>query len=300
MPASGFAGGAERAVTALALHAGETAGQAGTVDAAPVRSLLRGILAAGYPPPWVEERLGRPAPLEAARVPRGLAGDVERLADWCAANYPGPCRLSMRLARERGWTVDLLFADFGDEPGEDPRYVDQVAVRRAVYGAVDGAADDATDGDTYAPLSAAELRAAVELAGPGYPASRLAGRAHANDALVKRVFAQVYGEEGEGGGLPRDGSPLPPLRPDPEWHRPAAGRRPAHPYGNAPPGYCRGCGEDVGARRRDGRHDVRAVWHSDCAVKWRSQSPATDRAPTRAQAAGGLAAGLSPHRRARS
>jgi hypothetical protein len=271
MPASGFAGGAERAVTALALHT-EAARRGGTVDAAPSRDLVRGLLAAGYPLDWVEDRLGQPAPLWAARVPRDLAGRLARLADWCAANYPGPCQLSMELARARGWSVDLLWADLDDEP-PDPGYVDWVAVRRAVYGA--------GHGDTYARLSAAELRAAAELGGADYPASRLAERAHANDALVRRISAQVHGR----GSVPlRDGSPLPPLRPDPKWHRPAAGRRPAHPYGNAPVGYCRGCGEETGVRRRDGTRDLRAQWHSDCAEAGRSQTAATDRAPTRAQA----------------
>lgn len=49
------------------------------------------------------------------------------------------------------------------------------------------------------------------------------------------------------------------------------------PFWTAPSGYCRWCGEDTGARLKNGDVDHRVRWHGRCSAEYNSYHPAAQR-----------------------
>jgi hypothetical protein len=49
------------------------------------------------------------------------------------------------------------------------------------------------------------------------------------------------------------------------------------PFWRAPEGYCRWCGEDIGARLRNGDVDTRARWHGACVTAYQAYFPGVQR-----------------------
>ena len=69
---------------------------------------------------------------------------------------------------------------------------------------------------------------------------------------------------------------LPPLPPG-DYARPGGKRDATIPYWNAPAGYCRWCGEDLGKRLPSGEPDPRLRWHAKCVEARFSYTPGVQR-----------------------
>jgi 5-methylcytosine-specific restriction endonuclease McrA len=69
---------------------------------------------------------------------------------------------------------------------------------------------------------------------------------------------------------------LPPLPPG-DYSRTGPKRGADIPFWRAPEGYCRWCGEDIGARLRNGDVDTRARWHGACVTAYQAYFPRVQR-----------------------
>ena len=69
---------------------------------------------------------------------------------------------------------------------------------------------------------------------------------------------------------------LPPLPPG-DYARPGGKRDATIPFWNAPAGYCRWCGEDLGKRLPSGEPDPRLRWHAKCVEARFSYTPGAQR-----------------------